>query len=155
MRTRFKEIFVIKNIIMAQSNLLKTIKNISRTEEGYVTYIIVDKLGFFKVGRSKDFKSRYRQIVTANPHVEHHYVINNDCENILHKILAECKYKNEWFTFYSDYKVIESHVLTFKTYTYFNLLLLLNLIKKHGAEKAEYIFAEIIFNRFKHFFCKC
>jgi len=152
---RIKEIFIINNSFMAQSNLLRTIKNISRTENGYITYIVVDKLGFFKVGRSKDFESRYRQIVTANPHIEYHYVINNDCENILHKTLEECKYKNEWFTFYDDYKAIENHVLTFKTYTYFNLLLLLSLIKKHGAEKAKDIFSEIMFDRFKHFFCKC
>ena len=50
------------------------------------TYIVFDTLGFFKIGRSKDFDSRYRQIKTANIHLlDIHYTLNGNHEKYLHE----------------------------------------------------------------------
>jgi hypothetical protein len=148
MRDRIKEIF------MMRKNLQKTIKNNSRTENGYVTYIVLDRFGFFKVGRTKDFDSRIRQITTANPHVVTFKVINYDCENEIHEMLSNCRYKNEWFEFLTDYKEIKNPVFDFMDYTYFNILLFISMINKHGIQKAKQYFSEIMLNRFKHIYCK-
>ena len=139
---------------MAKNNLLKSIENISRTEKGYVTYIVLDRFGFFKVGRTKDFKSRYRQIVTANPHIVTYKIIDYDCENKIHEMLSNCRYKNEWFEFLTDYQEIKYPVFDFMDYTYFNILLFISLINKHDIQKAKEYFSEIMINRFKHIYCK-
>jgi hypothetical protein len=134
-------------------NLLKTIQNDSRSKNGYVTYIVLDQFGFFKVGRTKDFNNRIRQIRTANPHIVTYKIIEFDCENKIHQMLSYCKYKHEWFGFLTDYKEIKYPVFDFMDYTYFNILLIISLINKHGTEKAQKCFEEIMLNRFKHIYC--
>lgn len=153
MRRRIKEIF--KRLVMNRSKLQKTIKNNSRSESGYITYIVLDTLGFFKVGRTKDFSSRIRQITTANPHIVVFKIIDFDCENQIHEMLFNYRYKNEWFVFIDDYKTIPNPIFDFMDYSYFNILLIISLIKKHGMQKAKECFAEIIFDRFKYYYCKC
>ena len=139
---------------MNRRELQKTIKNNSRSQSGYVTYIVLDTLGFFKVGRTKDFSSRIRQITTANPHIIVFKIIDFDCENQIHDMLFNYRYKNEWFVFIDDYKTIPNPIFNFVNYSYFNILLINSLIKKHGIQKAKEHFANIIFDRFKYYYSK-
>ncbi len=139
---------------MNRSKIKKIIDNDLRSRNGYVTYVVLDKFGFFKVGRSKDINSRLRQIETANIHIVAHKIINFDCENEIHNFLSHFRYKNEWFTFIKDYEDIQAPVFDFLNYTYFNILLLTTMIKKYGIDEGKKYFAEINFNRFKHIYLK-
>ena len=139
---------------MNRKDIERTIKNTSRSKNGYVTYIVMDKFGLFKVGRSRDVKSRFSQIKTANPHIIVYKIIDFDCENQIHDMLSNCRYKNEWFEFITDYKDIPNHVFNYLDYTYFNILLFISLINKHGIQKAKEHFANIMFDRFKYYYSK-
>lgn len=131
----------------------REIANSKRTKDGYITYIIMDRWGFFKVGRTKDIKSRIRQIKNSNPHVIVCKIIDFDCENEIHAALDRCRYKLEWFEFITDYKEISYPVLSVQKYSYFNICLLVHLIKKNGVPGLK-IFSSIIFDRFKHIYIR-
>jgi hypothetical protein len=62
------------------------------------TYVVIlNNSNLVKVGRSKDLKSRIRQIKTANPFVSEILYTEGDYENYIHRCLSHTSIIGEWF----------------------------------------------------------
>lgn len=61
------------------------------------TYILKDKSGFYKIGRSKNVDRRLKDIKCGNPTVEIIKTYKGDYENMLHRIFESKKVCGEWF----------------------------------------------------------
>lgn len=62
------------------------------------TYVILDKLtGNCKIGKTKNIKSRFSTLSTANLNLKLLIAIPADMEKQLHLQFANCKFKGEWF----------------------------------------------------------
>lgn len=61
------------------------------------TYILKEKSGFYKIGRSKNVDRRLKDIKCGNPTVEIIKTYKGDYENMLHRIFESKKVCGEWF----------------------------------------------------------
>ena len=52
---------------------------------------------YFKIGKTINHKSRFRQLRTANPFIKTILLHNFDCEYYLHKCFKDYHLINEWF----------------------------------------------------------
>lgn len=62
-----------------------------------VTYIMTDKSGYYKIGRTKSLKERYRALKVGNPTLKLVGSIIDDVENKLHSDYANKNVDGEWF----------------------------------------------------------
>ena len=64
-----------------------------------VTYIIKDlSTGFYKIGRTKNFKQRFSNLSTGNINLKQILIINGDEERFLHKLYQNKHIKLEWYS---------------------------------------------------------
>lgn len=94
------------------------------------TYFILDKFGFLKIGRSLDLKSRIGQIKTANPHIILTWGIKGNYEKNLHEIFNFYKYKGEWYSFHSEYKLSKS-IMSFEKWVYHEIMLTIDALNNN------------------------
>lgn len=88
-----------------QKRELKERKKEERKEEKGYIYIIKSNL-YYKIGKAKDIKQRYKDIEITNPDIE--LIYSKEFENYhkiekdLHKKFKEKHYKGEWFKLNSE-----------------------------------------------------
>ena len=63
-----------------------------------ICYIIRDSLtNLFKIGRCKNFKSRFSTLSTGNLHLEPYFTLSYLTESYLHKMYKKQRVSKEWF----------------------------------------------------------
>jgi hypothetical protein len=63
-----------------------------------VTYIIKDKsTGFYKIGKTVNFKRRFQTLSTSNINLQQTLIIFGDEEKYLHQIYSNKRIKLEWY----------------------------------------------------------
>jgi hypothetical protein len=61
-------------------------------------YIIIDTSNnLFKIGRCKDFKSRFSTLCTSNLYLEPLFILQYLTEGYLHKMFKHKRISREWF----------------------------------------------------------
>ena len=68
------------------------------------TYILTDKSGKYKIGRTSDLKKRFSTLCVSNPTIKIIAIIIGDAEEELHRRFRNKQVKGEWFDL-SDFDI--------------------------------------------------
>ena len=80
------------------NSVLKAPNEIHCKQTGsFVTYVIKDGSGLYKIGKSSNMRSRMKNFLTGNPTVEVVLIINADVEKELHSKFSKKHFRGEWF----------------------------------------------------------
>lgn len=72
------------------------------------TYVLKDKSGLYKIGKSVNVERRIKSISTGNTTIEKVMVLPIDCEGYLHSYFSNKRIRGEWFKLNNeDIKFIE------------------------------------------------
>lgn len=78
------------------NSISKNYRSISNNK--YKTYIAIDRIsGLYKIGRATNTKRRLSVLKTSNINIEMLYIIDDDIESRIHKLLSGFKKDREWF----------------------------------------------------------
>ena len=75
-----------------------------RNDEYKYTYILTDKSGKYKIGRTSDLKKRFSTFCVSNPSIKIIAIIIGDAEEELHRRFRNKQVKGEWFDL-SDFDI--------------------------------------------------
>lgn len=124
---KIEELLTTNISISRECNLL--VNNASllyKNTREYMTYIISDNHGLFKIGRSSDIWKRISTLETANPDIKLICVINKDIESELHGMFDTKRYHGEWFKLSNEdlqqiFQIIPQEDFWFKIRKYHNI----------------------------------
>lgn len=86
---------------MKQSKFIKMKKtDVCKLKGTTICYLaFMENPNIVKIGKTRDFESRRRQLNTANPLILSYYTIPYDIENTLHQIFIKKKATGEWYKY--------------------------------------------------------
>lgn len=83
-------------------SILKEYSHKHKDVKSYHTYVIKDKSGLFKIGKSEDVGQRIKNLSVGNPSIELVCEINRDVESELQKFFESRRVCGEWFSLSND-----------------------------------------------------
>lgn len=83
-------------------SILKKYNYKHKDARSYHTYVMKDRSGLFKIGKSEDVRRRIKKLSVGNSSIELVCEINRDVESELHKCFKSKRVRGEWFSLSND-----------------------------------------------------